>query len=255
MISCCANFFWLRQSIQGQSIAWTPQFLIFASAWFRKPLTPLKKFSQSSWDVCTSKPEQQTPSTFHTPNEHNSSHQKTDNTRGLGQLKNFNKKGQLFSTLTRTFYEANAAEVEDRRRRAAAATKWRTTRSTSVGPFCRRAHATGRPAAAPTFYGEKLSSILRAHAASGGEWDRPRGDIWAHRSSKWPSKERERAVFLSEWEWPSTERASGVGRRRQRRAITTCVSDVRKEETLYGNQMRWVLRHEHIQVASKGDAS
>jgi hypothetical protein len=150
--------------------------------------------------------------------------------------------------LTRTFYEANAAEVEDRRRRAAAATKWRTTRSTSVGPFCRRAHATGRPAAAPTFYGEKLSSILRAHAASGGEWDRPRGDIWAHRSSKWPSKERERAVFLSEWEWPSTERASGVGRRRQRRAITTCVSDVRKEATLYGNQMRWVLRHEHIQL-------
>jgi hypothetical protein len=49
IISRCPNFFWLRQSIQGQSIAWTPRFLISASTWFRKPLTLLKKFSQSSW--------------------------------------------------------------------------------------------------------------------------------------------------------------------------------------------------------------
>jgi hypothetical protein len=33
------------------------------------------------------------------------------------QLKNFNKKGQLISTLTRTFYEASAAEEEAQRRR------------------------------------------------------------------------------------------------------------------------------------------
>jgi hypothetical protein len=32
------------------------------------------------------------------------------------QLKNFNKRGQLISTLMRTFYEASAAEEEDRRR-------------------------------------------------------------------------------------------------------------------------------------------
>jgi hypothetical protein len=40
------------------------------------------------------------------------------------------------------------------------------------------------------------------------------------------------------------ERASGVGRRRQRGAITTCVSDVRKKATLGGNQRARVLRHE-----------
>jgi hypothetical protein len=40
------------------------------------------------------------------------------------------------------------------------------------------------------------------------------------------------------------ERASGVGRRGHRRAITTCVSDVRKKATLDGNQRRRVLRHE-----------
>jgi hypothetical protein len=40
----------------------------------KKPLTPLKKFSQSSWGVYTSKPEQHTPSAFHTPHHHNSSH-------------------------------------------------------------------------------------------------------------------------------------------------------------------------------------
>jgi hypothetical protein len=33
------------------------------------------------------------------------------------QLKNFNIRDQLISTLTRTFYEARAAEEEDRRRR------------------------------------------------------------------------------------------------------------------------------------------
>jgi hypothetical protein len=37
---------------------------------------------------------------------------------------------------------------------------------------------------------------------------------------------------------------SGVGRRKHRRAITMCVSDVRKKATLGGNQRRRVLRHE-----------
>jgi hypothetical protein len=46
------------------------------------------------------------------------------------------------------------------------------------------------------------------------------------------------------------ERASGVGRRRYRRAITTCVSDVRKKATLGGNQRRRVLRHETHPIVS-----
>jgi hypothetical protein len=53
------------------------------------------------------------PSAFHTSNEQNSSHKKTDDIRGLGQLKNFNK-GKLMSTLMRSFHEASADE-EDRR--------------------------------------------------------------------------------------------------------------------------------------------
>jgi hypothetical protein len=90
-----------------------------------------------------------------------------------GQLKNFNKRGQLISTLTRTFYEASAAEEEDRR--------WRRGCSDSAedgaihvrsGPFRRRTCAAGRPAAAPAFRGEKLSVILRAHAAGSGERNR-----------------------------------------------------------------------------------
>jgi hypothetical protein len=36
-------------------------------------------------------------------------------------------------------------------------------------------HAANRPAAAPSFWGEKLSAILRARATGGGEWDRPAG--------------------------------------------------------------------------------
>jgi hypothetical protein len=110
MISHCPNFFWLRQSIQGQSISWTPQFLISASAWFRKSLTPLKKFSQSSWGylyiqaragaaICN----------FHTSNEHNST-RKTHNIIGLQQLKNFNKRGQFPWTVNKE----SALEEEDR---------------------------------------------------------------------------------------------------------------------------------------------
>jgi hypothetical protein len=73
------------------------------------------------------------------------------------QLKNFNKMGQLISTLTRTFYEASAAEEEDQRRRR--------SRGYSVedgavdirsGPFRRR-------------------TILKERATGGGERDRPAG--------------------------------------------------------------------------------
>jgi hypothetical protein len=106
-------------------------------------------------DVCTSKPEQQTPSAFYTPNEHNSSHKKIAE-------ENFNKRGQLISTLTRTFYEASAEE--DRRRR-------RGGSDVRSGPFHRRARAAGRPAAASAFWGERLSVILIACAAGGGERD------------------------------------------------------------------------------------
>jgi hypothetical protein len=57
----------------------------------------------------------------------------------------------------------------------ALATARRTARSTSaLAPFT-VAHAAGRPAAAPAFYGEKLSPILRARATGGGKQDRPAG--------------------------------------------------------------------------------
>jgi hypothetical protein len=42
----------------------------------------------------------------------------------------------------------------------------------------------------------------------------------------------------------------GVRRRTHRRAITTCVSDVRKKATLGGNQRRRVLRNETHSIGS-----
>jgi hypothetical protein len=66
-------------------------------------------------------------------------------------MKNFNKRGQLISTLTRTFYEASAAEEDIGGGVAAAVTVRRTAQSTSaLAPFV-VAHAAGRPAAGPTF--------------------------------------------------------------------------------------------------------
>jgi hypothetical protein len=66
--------------------------------------------------------------------------------------KKIKKRGQLISTLTRTFYKASVAEEEDRR--------WRRGRGNSMedgavdircDPFRRRARATDQPAAAPAF--------------------------------------------------------------------------------------------------------
>jgi hypothetical protein len=52
------------------------------------------------------------------------------------------------------------------------------------------------------------------------------------------------------------ERASGVRRRRHRRAIATCVSDVRKKATLGGNhETSTKTRDTSNLVTSKGDAS
>jgi hypothetical protein len=67
------------------------------------------------------------------------------------------------------------------------------------------------------------------------------GDIWAHRSSEWPSDEREREL-LSEQEWPSAEREQVVSEGEDRDEITTCVSNVRKKEILGGNQRRHILQ-------------
>jgi hypothetical protein len=92
------------------------------------------------------------------------------------QLKNFNKRGQLISTLTRPFYGASVAEEEDRRRRRGRGDNVEDgTVDVRSGPFRCRARAVGRPAAAPAFVGEKLSVILRARAAGDGERDRPAG--------------------------------------------------------------------------------
>jgi hypothetical protein len=68
------------------------------------------------------------------------------------QLNNFNKRGQLISTLTRTFYEASTAEEKDWRRRH---DRGNSAEDGAVdvdfGPFRRRARTAGRPAAAPAF--------------------------------------------------------------------------------------------------------
>jgi hypothetical protein len=89
------------------------------------------------------------PSAFHTPNEHNSSHKNT--------TEEFNKTGQLISTLMRTFYEASTIEEEDRRRRRSHGDSAEDGAvDVRSGPFRHRA-------------------ILRARAAGGGEQDSPAG--------------------------------------------------------------------------------
>jgi hypothetical protein len=68
------------------------------------------------------------------------------------QLKNFNKKGQLISTLTRTLYKASTAEEEDRRwRRGCGDSAEDGAIDVCSGPFRRRARAAGQPAAVPAF--------------------------------------------------------------------------------------------------------
>jgi hypothetical protein len=120
--------------------------------------------------------------------------------------------------MTRTFYDASAAEEEDRRRlhgrgdNTVYGTKpkgkgtrrcllWMTPQSTSAGPFRRRAH--DRLVCCSAGFLRRASAILRARAAGSGERGRPAGT----------SEERERAIFggvrervLSEREWPFEER-------------------------------------------------
>jgi hypothetical protein len=77
--------------------------------------------------------------------------------------------------------------------------------------------------------------ILRARVASGGERDMSAGTSeHTDRASDLLRRERERErererVLLSEQECPSAERERVVSERRHRRAITMCVSDVRKK--------------------------
>jgi hypothetical protein len=85
------------------------------------------------------------PSAFHTPNEHNSSKKKT--------TENFNKRGQLISTLLmRTFYDASAAEGEDQRRhRGRGDSAEDGTVDICSGTFRHRARVASRPAATLAF--------------------------------------------------------------------------------------------------------
>jgi hypothetical protein len=73
-------------------------------------------------------------------------HTKTDNIRGLGQLKNFNKSGQLISTLARTF-EVSTTKEEDRRRRRGRGDIAKDGAEPEGGVV----HAASRPAATPAF--------------------------------------------------------------------------------------------------------
>jgi hypothetical protein len=89
-----------------------------------------------------------------------------------------------------------------------------------------------------------VNTILRARATGSGERDRPVGTSeHANRVSDLLRRERV-SVVVGIGVAFGGERASGVRRRRHWRAITTCVSDVRKKATLGGNQRRRVLRHE-----------
>jgi hypothetical protein len=132
-------------------------------------------------------------------------------------LKNFNKRGQLISTLTRTFYEASAAEEEDWR--------WLRGRGDNAedgavdvcsGPFRLRARAAGQPAAAPAFWGEKLSVILRARAAGGGERDMPAGTSEHTDRASDLLRRKSECCCQNRSGLLQRERASGVGRRRHR---------------------------------------
>jgi hypothetical protein len=147
-----------------------------------------------------------------------------------------------------TFNEASAVEEGvsqpqrqhgGRRRALGEGTRRRlfcmTPRSTSVGPFCCRSRGWLACYSAGFLWRERV--ILRACEASGGERGRPTGT----------SKQRDQASDLLRRERESIvvetrvafwgERVSGVGRRRQRRAITTGISDVTKKATLGGNQV------------------
>jgi hypothetical protein len=75
-----------------------------------------------------------------------------------------------------TFYEVSAAEEEDWRRcRGRGNSAEDGAVDVRSGPFRRDSRATGRPATAPAFCGEKLSKILRVRAAGDGKRDRPVG--------------------------------------------------------------------------------
>jgi hypothetical protein len=110
--------------------------------------------------------------------------------------------------MTRTFYEASAAEEEDRRRRRGRGDiaedgaephgegtqrrmLWMTPQSTYAGPFCRCAR--GRPACCNADFLRRESAILSARAAGGGERGRPAGTSEQRdRASDLPRGERER---------------------------------------------------------------
>jgi hypothetical protein len=89
--------------------------------------------------------------------------------------------------------------------------------------------------------------ILRARTAGGGERDRTAGRSEHTRASV---VVRTGVAFCG-------ERASGVRRRRRRRAITTCVSNVRKkgDPGWQSKETNPKTRDASNLVASKGDAS
>jgi hypothetical protein len=120
----------------------------------------------------------------------------------------------------RTFYEASTAKEEDRRRcRGRGDSAEDGAVDVRSGPFRRHARVADRPAAAPAFWGEKLSSILRVRAAGGGERELPAGTSdHTDRASDLLRRERERAsVVVGTGVAFCGERASGVRRIRHRR--------------------------------------
>jgi hypothetical protein len=159
----------------------------------------------------------------------------------------------------RTFNEVSTAA----RRRiggdvAVEATSWRMARSTSAGPFRRHAH--GQPACCSAGF---LRTEIKHDPQSTCSWrrrrDRPAGTSeHTDQASDLLRRERERvSVVVRIGVAICEERASGVGRRRQRRAITMCVSDVRKkgDPGWQSKETSPKTRDTSNWVASRGDTS
>jgi hypothetical protein len=136
--------------------------------------------------------------------------------------KEFQKRGQLISTLTMTF--TSRAWPQGVGSEAVSLPRWQRGGRCGRRPLTSFvvAHTAGRTAKMPAFRGEELRAIRRARTAGGSERDRPAG---TSEHIEWVTFWGERASVVVKTGVASCgERASGVRRRGHRRAITMCIS-------------------------------
>jgi hypothetical protein len=158
--------------------------------------------------------------------------------------------------MMRTLYEASAVARRIGGGIAAAVTTRRIARLTSAGPFRHRAR--GRLACCSAgFLRREIKSDPQSVRSWIGERDRMVGTS-EHTDRVSDFLWRERAsVVVGTGVTLCGDRASGVGRRRHIRAITMCVSDVRKkgDPGWQSKETSPKTRDTSNWVASKGDAS